>query len=134
MGFLRSSHTLSSIQKNYGQLFVNQQQQPSSSDNPTCFHLDRICHHGNNDEWFYDDNASGGGGGNSNITSFAAAALRNSKLLYHQPTIAYSDRNVPYIPDKRYYFNVTHRLLHLKEKAIQQQQQQHVPILQLHII
>lgn len=63
-------------------------------DNPSCFHLDKICH--GNGEWFYDDVHN-----NQVATS--------SRMLLNQPSITYSSVDIPeeYDPDERYYFNVS---------------------------
>lgn len=63
-------------------------------DNPSCFHLDNICH--GNGEWFYD-----------NIHNDQVAA--SSRMLLHQPSVWYSNLDIPeeHDPDPRYYFNIS---------------------------
>ena len=119
---LRSSQTLSSLQnqtkENLGKIYYNQTEEDKSDgaddrrqehhanrgtsdssahfweqeDNPTCFHLDRICQE--NGEWFYDVP--------NNHTAIS------SRIRLHQPSIKYSMLDVPdeYDPDERYIFNV----------------------------
>eukprot|EP00986_Skeletonema_menzelii_P012064 scaffold6449_cov148-Skeletonema_menzelii.AAC.4 len=73
-------------------------------DNPSCFHLNKICH--GNGAWFYDDVP------NNHVTS-------SPRMLLNQPSINYSNLDVPeeYDPDERYRFNVASPLNNSQNKT-----------------